>query len=48
VAELVRAGLSPSTVLAMEAWKAQEVLELLRDSRMEFRLEPGAPARGSI
>jgi hypothetical protein len=29
VAELVRAGLSRSTVLTMGAWKAQEVLDLL-------------------
>ncbi len=28
-AELLRAGLSRGTVLAMESWKAQEVLELL-------------------
>ena len=30
VAELIKAGLSVSTALAMEAWKAQEVLDLLR------------------
>jgi hypothetical protein len=30
VAELVRAGVSPETAMAMERWKAQEVLELLR------------------
>jgi hypothetical protein len=30
VAELVRAGVSEETALAMERWKAQEVLELLR------------------
>ncbi len=30
VAELMRAGLSFSTAMAMERWKAQEVLELLR------------------
>lgn len=30
VAELVRAGVSLETALAMERWKAEEVLELLR------------------
>ena len=30
VAELVRAGVSHETAMAMERWKAQEVLELLR------------------
>jgi hypothetical protein len=30
VAELVRAGVSEETAMAMERWKAQEVLELLR------------------
>ncbi|HEV7678666.1 MAG TPA: hypothetical protein VGQ42_08870 [Candidatus Dormibacteraeota bacterium] len=30
VAELVRAGISTETAMAMERWKAQEVLELLR------------------
>jgi hypothetical protein len=30
LAELVRAGISLETALAMERWKAQEVLELLR------------------
>ncbi len=29
VTELMRAGLSRSTVLAMEEWKAREVLDLL-------------------
>ena len=29
VAELVRAGVSLETALAMERWKAEEVLELL-------------------
>ena len=32
VTELLHAGLSRSTVLAMETWKAQEVLELLRSA----------------
>jgi len=31
-AELLRAGLSRSTVLAMESWKAQEVLDLLHSA----------------
>jgi hypothetical protein len=30
IAELVRAGVSHETAMAMERWKAQEVLELLR------------------
>lgn len=30
VAELMRAGLSWHTAMAMERWKAQEVLDLLR------------------
>ncbi len=33
VSELLEAGISRATVLAMERWKAQEVLELLRSSR---------------
>ena len=41
VAELVRAGLSHETAMAMERWKAQEVLELLR-----FEPETGVLARG--
>ena len=32
VTELVRAGLSRNTVLAMERWKAQEVLDLLHSA----------------
>ena len=32
VTELLHAGLSRSTVLAMEHWKAQEVLDLLRSA----------------
>lgn len=39
VAELVRAGVSHETAMAMERWKAQEVLELLR-----FGPERGVPA----
>jgi hypothetical protein len=30
VEELVRAGLTPKTAMAMDRWKAEEVLELLR------------------
>jgi hypothetical protein len=30
IAELMRAGVSHETAMAMERWKAQEVLELLR------------------
>jgi hypothetical protein len=49
IAALVRAGLSQSTANAMEAWKAHEVLELLRASvRTDPQLEPAAPARGTI
>lgn len=40
VAELVRAGVSLETALAMERWKAEEVLELLR-----FRPDAGASLR---
>jgi hypothetical protein len=39
VAELIRAGVSPETAQAMERWKAEEVLELLR-----FRPEGAAGA----
>jgi hypothetical protein len=39
VAELIRAGVSPETAMAMERWKADEVLELLR-----FKPEPGHAA----
>ncbi len=38
VAELVRAGVSWGTAMAMERWKAQEVLELLR---LDGHGEPG-------
>jgi hypothetical protein len=49
VAELLRAGLSRSTVLAMESWKAREVLDLLYGAgRVEIRFEPAGSARGSI
>ena len=51
VAELMRAGLSWGTAMAMERWKAEEVLELLSPQvsndipRSAGR--PG-PARGTI
>ncbi len=49
VAELVRAGLSWSTVMAMESWKAREVLDLLALSgRGDPRFGSIGPARGSI
>ena len=34
VTELLRAGLSRSTVLAMEGWKAQEVFDLLHSAHL--------------
>jgi hypothetical protein len=40
VSELLDAGLSRGTVQAMEGWKAQEVLDLLRAL-------PSSPAAGS-
>jgi hypothetical protein len=49
VTALVSAGISWSTAMAMERWKAQEVLDLLRgSSRRDVLLEPLRPARGSI
>ena len=48
VAALVRAGLSHSTVLAMESWKAREVLDLLRLSGIEVRGEPLRAVRDTI
>jgi hypothetical protein len=49
ITELLRAGLSLSTAMAMEPWKAAEVLELLRNTlRVEARQEPMTPSRGSI
>lgn len=49
VADLIRAGLTRSTALAMESWKAREVLELLRESeRGDIGFRPVIPARGSI
>lgn len=49
VAELVRAGVSWSTAMAMESWKAREVLELLRDRALaETRGGLTLPLRGTI
>jgi hypothetical protein len=49
VADLIRAGLTRSTALAMESWKAREVLELLRETnRTELSFRPGTPAHGTI
>ena len=43
VSALIRVGLSRSTVLAMERWKAQEVLDLLHSAQAGGRGEPIAP-----
>ncbi|MEO8897605.1 MAG: hypothetical protein ABI352_06295 [Candidatus Dormibacter sp.] len=49
VEDLIRVGLTRSTALAMESWKAQEVLELLRETRRaELGFQPGSPAHGTI
>jgi hypothetical protein len=48
ISELMRAGLSLSTAMAMEPWKAREVLELLHSYLRDPQLEPAAPTRGSI
>jgi hypothetical protein len=49
VEDLIRAGLTRSTALAMESWKAREVLELLRESgRGEAGFRSVSPASGSI
>ena len=49
VAALVAAGISWSTAMAMESWKAREVLELLRAGvRPDVRLQAGARGRGTI
>ncbi len=48
VAELVRAGVSHETAMAMERWKAQEVLDLLRfgpDAKLPMSGGVKAPAR---
>jgi hypothetical protein len=49
LSELLSAGLSLSTAMAMEPWKAREVLDLLRTSgRREPQQELATPGRGSI
>jgi hypothetical protein len=49
ISELMRAGLSLSTAMAMEPWKAREVLELLHSSGLrDPHREPATPGRGSI
>jgi len=51
VRALTRAGLSRSTAVAMECWKAQEVLELLgidQQARGSTVFREAAPARGTI
>jgi hypothetical protein len=49
ISELLRAGLSLSTAMAMEPWKAREVLELLHSTgRGGAAREPVMPGRGSI
>ena len=48
VAELVRAGVSITTAMAMERWKAQEVLDLLKAERRGDDHQAGAPLRGTI
>jgi len=47
VAELVRAGLSWGTAMAMERWKAEEVLELLTPQLATDRLV-GLPRIGAV
>jgi hypothetical protein len=48
VTELIRAGLSRSTVLAMDGWKAQEVLDLLHSAHLGdgHRWSPDFRSRG--
>jgi len=51
VAELIRAGLSQTTAMAMERWKAQEVLDLLRKDVTDDTAAAGgmlAQGRGTI
>jgi DNA-binding HxlR family transcriptional regulator len=45
VEELTSAGVSFATAMAMESWKAREVLDLLRHSRKESA--PAAARHGS-
>lgn len=49
VEDLIRAGLTRSTALAMESWKAREVLDLLHESnRVDAGFRPLVRRRGSI
>jgi len=51
VRALTRAGLSWSTAVAMEGWKAQEVLELLGYDQQERSMDPSQGAdrgRGTL
>ena len=49
IEDLMRAGVTRSTAMAMETWKAREVLELLRDTaRADLSMGAIGPARGSI
>ena len=49
ISELLSVGLSLSTAMAMEPWKAREVLELLHTSRRrDPHQEPATPGRGRI
>lgn len=49
IEDLMRAGVTRSTAMAMELWKAREVLELLRDTgRGDLQGGGLSPARGSI
>ena len=49
VEDLMRAGVTRSTAMAMESWKAREVLELLREpGRGDLQMGALSPARGSI
>ena len=48
VDELVRAGLTWSTAMAMESWKAREVLDLLRTAKPAVSFGATAPMRGTI
>lgn len=47
ISALLSAGLSRATVLAMEGWKAQEVLDLLRCGGPSAP-RSGEPARGEV
>ena len=49
IAELMRCGVSHSTAMAMERWKAQEVLDLLRsDDRHDRHYGSIGHRRGTI